>query len=261
MKKRILGGFILFVLLVPALIIGGRLFKVVATLISFGGAYELIKTTTKTKLKTVYILSFMYIFALMHFHFVKSVLNIDILTLESVYLSMILVFLGLSLPLRDKLSANDALKVIGILVLLSFAFRTIVDIYFDSIFKLIFIVLIATMTDIFALVGGMLIGKHKLTSISPKKTIEGSLTGLIVCTIVTTTYYLITMNKIDLKIIPVIIILSIVGQIGDLFFSQIKREKDIKDYSNLIPGHGGILDRFDSLIFIALAYGILKTLI
>jgi phosphatidate cytidylyltransferase len=256
MKKRILGGVILFVLLVPALIIGGRLFKIVTTLISFGAIYELIKTTTKTKLKSIYVLAFMYMFSLMHFHFVKGILNIDILTPESLRLSMLVLFLSLSLPLRDRFSANDSLKVVGIIAFLSYAFTTIMNIYFDSIYKLIFIVLIATMTDIFALVGGMLIGKHKLTTISPKKTIEGSLTGLIVCTIVTTTYYLIAMNKIGLKIIPIIIILSIVGQIGDLFFSQIKRENNIKDYSNLIPGHGGILDRFDSLIFIALVYGI-----
>jgi CDP-diglyceride synthetase len=88
MKKRILGGVILFVLLVPALIIGGRLFKIVTTLISFGAIYELIKTTTKTKLKSIYVLAFMYMFSLMHFHFVKGILNIDILTPESLRLSM-----------------------------------------------------------------------------------------------------------------------------------------------------------------------------
>jgi phosphatidate cytidylyltransferase len=118
------------------------------------------------------------------------------------------------------------------------------------------------MTDIFALFGGMLIGKHKLTSISPKKTIEGSIVGLIVCTMISTTYYLIAINEnIGFKILPIIILLSISGQAGDLFFSLIKRENGIKDYSNLIPGHGGILDRFDSLIFIALTYSFILNFI
>ena len=255
MKKRILGAIILVVLLVPALIIGGRLFKVVASLIAFGATYELIKTTTKKPSKLIYLLSFIYVFAFMHFHFVKSIINIESLTMEAMCIFMLVSMLFLSLFLKDKYGANDALKVIGIILFLSYSFNSIMSIYNESILQLIFIVVIATMTDIFALFGGMLIGKHKLTSISPKKTIEGSIVGLVVCTMIATTYYLIAINNdIGLKIVPVIIVLSIAGQLGDLFFSLIKRENDIKDYSNLIPGHGGILDRFDSLIFIALTY-------
>ena len=261
MKKRILGAFILVVLLVPALIIGGRLFKIVASLIAFGATYELIKTTTKKPNKLIYLLSFIYVFTFMHFHFVKTFLNIDSITMEAVCMFMIITMLTLSIFLKDKYGANDALKTIGIILFISYAFNSILTIYNESILQLIFVVLIATMTDIFALFGGMLIGKHKLTSISPKKTIEGSIVGLIVCTMVCTTYYLIAINNnIGLKIIPMIIVLSIIGQIGDLFFSLIKRENDIKDYSNLIPGHGGILDRFDSLIFISLTYTFILTI-
>ena len=200
MKKRILGAFILVVLLVPALIIGGRFFKLVATLISFGATYELIKTCNKTKSKLIYLLSFIFVFALMHTNFVKVSLDINTLTIDSIYILMFIVFLSLSLFMKDKFNANDSLKTIGIIVFMSYAFSSIITIYNNSILELIFIVLIATMTDIFALFGGMLIGKHKLTKISPKKTIEGSVVGLIVCTMITTTYYLIAINKIGLKI-------------------------------------------------------------
>ena len=262
MKKRILGAFILVVLLVPALIIGGRLFKVVASLIAFGATYELIKTTTKKPSKLIYLLSFIYVFAFMHFHFTKSILNIENLTMENMCIFMLISMLLLSLFLKDKYGANDSLKTIGIILFISYSFNCVINIYNESLLQLIFIVLIATMTDIFALFGGMLIGKHKLTSISPKKTIEGSIVGLIVCTMISTTYYLIAINEnIGFKILPIIILLSISGQAGDLFFSLIKRENNIKDYSNLIPGHGGILDRFDSLIFIALTYSFILNFI
>ena len=124
----------------------------------------------------------------------------------------------------------------------------------SDIFKGIYIFVIAFITDTYAYISGMLIGKHKLTPISPKKTIEGSVTGLIVAAIIGTFFYLMFINKEASVpvLIAIVAVLSIAGQLGDLFFSLIKRENDIKDYSNLIPGHGGILDRFDSVIFVSL---------
>ena len=86
-----------------------------------------------------------------------------------------------------------------------------------------------------------------------EKTIEGSLIGTIMATIIGSCFYNIMVNDIDLlAIIFISLLLSIVSQIGDLFFSSIKRYFDKKDYSNLIPGHGGILDRLDSVIFVTL---------
>ena len=121
-------------------------------------------------------------------------------------------------------------------------------------------------TDIFAYFVGKAIGKHKFSKISPKKSIEGCIGGTIGCILLMLLYTYVAnnywgMNYSYLFIAGIGIILSFIGQIGDFAASTIKRYVDIKDYSNLIPGHGGMLDRIDSLMFIAPFAYILLTFI
>lgn len=111
-------------------------------------------------------------------------------------------------------------------------------------------------TDIFAYVVGKYLGKHKFSKVSPKKSIEGCIGGVLGAILIMIGYTYIAnaywdMNYSYLLISGIAIVLSFVGQIGDFAASSIKRFVDIKDYSNLIPGHGGMLDRIDSLIFLA----------
>ena len=102
----------------------------------------------------------------------------------------------------------------------------------------------------------MLFGKHKLIpSVSPKKTIEGSLGGIFFCIIGCIVYgYVIKAvsggeAEIHVAFLALLgLIISVVSQVGDLIFSLIKRRYDIKDYGFIFPGHGGVLDRFDSVI-------------
>lgn len=121
-------------------------------------------------------------------------------------------------------------------------------------------------TDSLAYIVGRAIGKHKFSKISPNKTVEGCIGGIIgsVVTGVVFAYCFNTFFNMNFSYITVIliqIVLSIVGQIGDFAASSIKRHVGIKDFSNLIPGHGGMLDRIDSIIFIApFAYMLLKLL-
>ena len=131
-----------------------------------------------------------------------------------------------------------------------------------------YIFLSAWGTDILAYAIGKTLGKHKIkeNDISPNKTIEGCISGII-GSIIITLVYTIVINKYFnfeiayLQVICIAIILSIMGQIGDFAASSIKRYNGIKDFSNLIPGHGGMLDRFDSVIFIApFAYLLLSIL-
>ena len=111
-------------------------------------------------------------------------------------------------------------------------------------------------TDIFAYFIGKHFGKHKFSKVSPKKSIEGCIAGtvgaillMLLYTYVANTFW--GMNYSYGFIAMISVILSLIGQIGDFAASSIKRYVDIKDFSNLIPGHGGMLDRIDSLIFLA----------
>lgn len=106
-------------------------------------------------------------------------------------------------------------------------------------------------TDTFAYLVGRVMGKHLLApQISPKKTIEGSVGGLIFCILTGLLAWRIIGEASLWSYLLLSFIVSCSGQIGDLFESALKRSVNIKDSGNLIPGHGGILDRFDSLLFV-----------
>ena len=133
-------------------------------------------------------------------------------------------------------------------------------------YMIITIVCFAWATDIFAYIVGMLVGKHKFSpNISPKKSIEGSIGGTV-CSVgatVAAVYIYSCFADIEYNLAVIIVfalLCSLVGQIGDFSFSYIKRSIGIKDYGNLLPGHGGVLDRLDSLIFISPFFYMLLTL-
>jgi phosphatidate cytidylyltransferase len=118
-------------------------------------------------------------------------------------------------------------------------------------------IVIAFTSDSLALFAGMAFGRHKLApQLSPKKTVEGALGGFFGAIACTLLYGLILRTWCGITVCYPILALygglgSVVSQMGDLFFSYIKRQYGIKDYGNVFPGHGGVLDRFDSVIFCA----------
>ncbi len=158
-----------------------------------------------------------------------------------------------------------------------FGFLDIVPVGF---FIFTFVLIIAMGTDIGAYSIGRKFGKHKLCpQISPKKTIEGAVGGSIIGSVLGTLYmvilnyalpgdkaYAIRMFNIENDVLYIItifvvsIIISIASELGDLVASKLKREYEIKDFGNILPGHGGILDRFDSTILSGLVFYVILIL-
>ena len=131
--------------------------------------------------------------------------------------------------------------------------------YLPGVYLLVYLLFCAWLGDSGAYFVGTFFGRHKLCpEISPKKTVEGLIGGILTVGIAVTVQAFVYNNLLptDLKmnyavIIPVGMAASVVGVLGDLSASVIKRQYDVKDFGNVMPGHGGILDRFDSVLFVA----------
>ena len=266
MKKRILSAIIMILIFVPLLFIGGVPFTILMTLLALASMYELITIREKKKKIPMLIKVISYLLVIF-----SSILtynqNIFSYTMSYQLICFIVLIFLLPILLKSKsmdYDINDALYLVGSLLFINIAFNLILVVRNYSLNYLIYLLLITVITDTFALITGMYIGKNKLApSISPHKTIEGFIGGALIGTFVATTFYF---TVIDSNISLVILILttaflSVVGQLGDLVFSSIKRTYGVKDFSNLIPGHGGILDRLDSIIFVILAFILVMGLI
>ena len=247
MVVRIIAALALIPLLL-FVIYGGLPLYIAEAIIGIIGLDEFYKAFKSKSIQPISILGYLFAIYL-------SIKNIFKLQTEYTYIFVFILFLiGIVYILSNKKNIIDfSITFIGIFyipIFLDYIVLTINNFRLGGIYVwLIFI--ISFMTDTFAYFSGYLFGKHKLIpSISPKKTIEGSIGGILGSTICCVIFGYIF--KLDIThMILVGSIGSIVAQFGDLFASAIKRYVGIKDYGKLIPGHGGILDRFDSVILVA----------
>lgn len=256
MKKRIISAIIMLAIVIPLVWYGGNLFRLGVGVVSLLALKELLDLKKSHQeipifVKLVSMITLLLI-VLSEFDGYSIMFGV---TYRGIAI-LLLGILGLSVfyP-ENKYRATDALVLIGSVLLLGVSFNAMILARMTDLYLFIYLILIFIFTDTFAMLMGMAFGRHKLIpQVSPKKTIEGSILGSLIGTSVACVFYHFFVNDITIWVVLVTLFLSILGQIGDLMFSKIKRENEIKDFSNLIPGHGGILDRLDSTIAIMLGF-------
>lgn len=257
MKKRVISAVVALIIFVPLVILGGMWLKVAACILGVLAMKEFLSLPHKNK-RPMYVDIIVYALTIL-LVFMDS-------KREIYYLLTILVPMLLVIYCNDnkKYNADEAFKLIGMTFLVGTVFHKFLEIREESLMLFIYLFLITMLTDTYAHLGGSLIGKHKLApKISPNKTWEGSIIGGTFGTLCAATFYYIAISS-SVNVLGLIIItlfLSCLGQLGDLFFSAVKRNHDIKDFSNIMPGHGGVLDRLDSIIFVIIGYILLSGII
>lgn len=262
MKQRFISAIFMLLIFIPLLIIGGIPFYIFSFLLGIISIYELLKLNNKLP-PIVKILSYLLTILFIGYDIYSNNLNINID--YRLFILTILTNLSLLVFINDKNKFNykDAFFLIGINLFIGLAFNNFIHIRNISMYLMIYLFLITTMTDSFAYFTGRAFGKTKLApSISPNKTIEGMVGGSIMGTTIAVLFYVFVIKDYSniYTLTFLTLILSLVGQLGDLIKSSIKRYEKIKDFSNLIPGHGGVLDRLDSIIFVIMTYILISNL-
>ncbi len=251
--ERLISGIILVIIALVTIILGKDVLLVTVVAISVIGFYELAKVYgLQWKLLGIcgYIATIGY-YALIRMDYKEYIIVF--------FIAYLIVLMGTYVFTFPKFKAEDVMVcffgMFYVVLMLSYIYQ--VRMMQDGAYIVWLIFLCSWGCDTCAYLVGVMFGKHKMAPVlSPKKSIEGGIGGVAGAALLGFIYATIFKDKITIDnaniIFPIVCAVGgIISQIGDLTASGIKRNHDIKDYSRLIPGHGGILDRFDSVIITA----------
>ena len=278
MKKRLITAIVALIVFIPVLIFSDTwVFPAVASFACVVACYEMFSCIGQKKnlIFTVpaYLVAIFFPLFVRFAYVSDKISQIDFIRLSlavaivaPLYMFAVAVFQSKKLCVTDAgLAAISCFYIISALTALVYIHDYIP--FGKHIYLLCFIC--AWVTDSFAYFTGMLLGKHKLIpEVSPKKTVEGAVGGVVFCAISMVVFGIViekffnpegsfSANYIVLAVSGIVI--SVISQIGDLIMSLIKRKYQIKDYGKLFPGHGGVLDRCDSVIAVTLAIAVITT--
>ena len=277
MKERIITGIGIAVVGIPIVILSNYIvYPIFLGLLALIGVWELLRVFGLQNSYEISIPAYLIAFALPTFAH-SSLTPMDkhveyLLFVAAVIFAYLLYLIAVCVFKKERqlkaLEGDSDVKIVGFSdVAAVFTSVSYVTVSFTSlslmrymnnggkIFGLVFVA--AWMCDTFAYFTGRFFGKHKLAPyLSPKKTVEGSVGGILFAIIGCMVYGLIVEAFTDLEANFVVLgllglVLSVISPIGDIWASLIKREHGIKDYSRMLPGHGGVMDRFDSILAIS----------
>ncbi len=261
MKTRIISGIVMGVIVAAVLALGFLLEPIIITvavaLIAAGAVYELLHNAADIKNKAAWIGSsaFAFLFVLSSEIIYKPYYSFDFGPVYKIAVALAYFLFAVIMILKNNKEFNlgKIVSLFGFPLPYAYAFSCLSGVikHTDGIYYLLLLLNFSSVCDMGAYFVGVTLGKHKLCpNLSPKKTVEGAIGGILSSVVFT---LIISLCFSKALVVPMLLTIPfcILGMIGDLFASAIKRSVGLKDYSNLIPGHGGILDRVDSIIMIA----------
>lgn len=258
MKTRVITGAVLALVFVPLFVIGGIVLDVLLGVLSAAATYEIVKMFNIKRDVPFYLIVVEVLFSVILYTGLITYFQ-GTLDLEFVFVFVFfMVIVGAMFTVfEENFHTGDLGNLLLAVLYPAFGFAAISYLRFLDLHNIGFLFTITIFTDVFAYIVGVNFGKHRLAvKISPKKSIEGSIGGTFFALVFSLVYIFAfeveMIGTIEMGLfvsILLIVVLSAIGQIGDLIASKFKRDYGVKDYSNIFPGHGGVMDRFDSVLF------------
>ncbi|MBT2700024.1 phosphatidate cytidylyltransferase [Bacillus sp. ISL-40] len=253
MKQRIITGVIAAALFLPIVYYGGFPLIILTYFLATIGLYELLKMKKLPIFSVNGILALLFLWVLLFPGEYHSVIDSFYYSKIEICMALILLLLTYTVITKNQFTFEDVsfsiLSAIYVGIGFYFFFETRQD---GGLVYILYSLFMIWATDSGAYFIGKALGKTKLwPEISPNKTVEGSIGGIACAVVVAVIFVLLSNINVGLlTLMGITIVLSVFGQIGDLVESAFKRHFNVKDSGTILPGHGGILDRFDSLLFV-----------
>lgn len=261
MKTRIISGAVLFVLLIAIILLGEEVFSVSIFLLTCVGLYEFYHSIEAGGYRPVRVVGYAAALFILYLGFSyrmgRDPFSNPGALVAVAFILLLILFCFLVFKSRIYNILDISLTAFGILYVVGlFSFLVMTRSLENGVYLIWFVFIGAFITDTFAYFTGKAIGRRKLIpAVSPNKTVEGSLGGIVGCMAIMAVYgvyingYIASIPLYHYLILGALC--GIISQIGDLTASAVKRYVGIKDYGSIMPGHGGVLDRFDSILFVA----------
>ncbi len=252
MKQRIITGVVAAALFLPIVFYGGLPFVLLTYLLASVGLYELLKMKNLNIFSINGFLSLLFLWVIIFPQKYHNVISSFYYSKMEIAVVLILLLLSYTVITKNRFDFEDAAFSIFSSLYVGMGFYFFMETRDAGLVYIFYSLFIIWATDSGAYFIGKAMGKNKLwPEISPNKTVEGSLGGVVCAVAVAVLFVAFADIKASLlTLIGVTIVLSVFGQIGDLAQSAFKRHFNVKDSGKILPGHGGILDRFDSLLFV-----------